>query len=901
MAWGGVLGILLFLLVGWNLLGVRQAYRVVVSDAIGLQRHLDRVDYLDVELTHAAFMAAATGSPHWEGVYRPLDAELTRTLAIVSKHARQVGAGSAAARIYENADSMARLEYRAFELVRAGRRAEAWSLLNGPGYRYYKRRYLVIAKEVRERLQAHIDAQTSLFYRRLTWVSALAVASLALLLITGFNAAVLTRRHLLRQRMDLRRREAAEDALKESEERFRLAARATNDLMYDLDLPADRLVWNEVVESTFGYGPDARVTGLAWWTERIHPDDSTRIRDGLTRALEGTAEVWVEEYRFRRADGVYLPVFDRGYIVRSREGAPVRMIGTMLDLSERRRAEEALRDNEERFRMLAEHSWDIVHVQDAETTIQYISPSVERMLGYRPEEMIGREGPEFVHPDDQPRALHAFAHEVLAPGAMVAVEIRLRHKDGSWRTVEAVAKNIARGGEPPRVVTYTHDVTERRRLEAELRRLALYDPLTGLPNRSLLTDRLDQAVRESHAGEVSALLFLDLDRFKRVNDSLGHSAGDLLLKEVARRLATTIGPRDTAARLGGDEFAVLIRGMQHEPELLALAGRVQRAIEEPVLLKGAEVTTSASAGIALLDGDHSSPEEVLRDADLALYSAKAQGRGHSAIFAPGMHADAVNLLETESALRGALERGEFRTCYQPIVSAETHQVAGWEALVRWQHPTRGLLGPAAFLPIAEDSGLVVQIDRWVLRGALRQLQAWQARSPAAGRWYVSVNLSGRQFYAPGLVEYVGEALDEVGLEPGSLHLEVTESILIDHASASETLAALKKLGVRIDLDDFGTGYSSLAYLHRFAVDGLKIDRSFVASLDEKPESRMIVRSVLALAGSLGLSATAEGVETRDVAMALRAEGCSHLQGYAFSRPMQPAEAETWLSSYVASA
>jgi diguanylate cyclase (GGDEF)-like protein/PAS domain S-box-containing protein len=770
MAWSGAAGILLFLLVAWNLWGVRQAYQVVRSDAIELQRHLDRVDYLDVELTHTAFMAAATGSLEYERVYRGFDAELVKTLAIVVRHAQAVGAGPVAARIYENADSLARLENSAFELVRSGRRGEAWALLNSPGYRYYKQRYNVIAGQVRERLQSHIDEQAMLFNRRLTWVSVLAVATLGLLIVTGLHAAMVTRRYLLRQQKEL---------------------------------------------------------------------------------------------------------------------------------AQRRQTEEALRDSEERFRMLAEHSWDIVHVQNADTVIEYISPSVERMLGHAPEEMIGRRGPEFVHPDDRSRALQVFTSEVLDPGATVLVELRLRHKDGSWRTVAAVAKNIAAEGQPPRIVTYTQDVTERRRLEAELRQLALYDPLTGLCNRTLLTNRLEQAVRESASGEASALLFLDLDRFKRVNDSLGHSAGDLLLVEVARRLTASIGPGDTAARLGGDEFAVLIRGVSREPEVLARAERVQDAIEQPMIVHGAEVTTSATAGIALLDGSHSTPEEVLRDADLALYSAKAKGRGRSAVFSPSMHVDAVSLLQTENALRGALDRGEFRTCYQPIVSAITREVVGWEALVRWQHPTRGLLGPAAFLPIAEDSGLVVQIDRWVIRDALRQLREWRGQYPAGPGWYVSVNLSGRQFYTPGLVEYVQQMIAEFQVEPSGLHLEVTESILIDQQSASDTLAALKAMGVRIDLDDFGTGYSSLSYLHRFAVDGLKIDRSFVASMGENPESRTIVRSVLALAGSLGLTATAEGVETHEVADMLRGEGCSHLQGYVFSRPLRPADVEAWLASYLA--
>ncbi len=431
---------------------------------------------------------------------------------------------------------------------------------------------------------------------------------------------------------------------------------------------------------------------------------------------------------------------------------------------------------------------------------------------------------------------------------------------------------------------------EKRQAEHALRRLAMYDSLTGLANRALLMDRLGHAV--AHAGEgAAALLFLDLDRFKRINDSLGHAAGDLLLVEVGRRLEGALGPAGMAARVGGDEFAVLVH--ESPGDLLALGARVLAAIEKPFSLHGAEVTTSASVGIVRIDAGYSAPVEVLRDADLAMYNAKAEGRGRCAVYDSTMHELAVSVLETENALRGALERGQLQTCYQPIIRADDDEVAGWEALVRWVHPTRGLLGPAAFLPIAEDSGLVVLIDRWVLRDALRQLRAWRDRFHEAGSWYVSVNLSGRQFYSPGLVECVTDALRITGVPASSLHLEVTESVLIDHASASKTLADLQRLGVCVDLDDFGTGYSSLSYLHRFAVNGLKIDRSFVASMPTSEGSRTIVRSVLALASSLGLHATAEGVESDALAGELRAEGCTYLQGYTYARPLRSSAAESW--------
>ena len=690
---------------------------------------------------------------------------------------------------------------------------------------------------------------------------------------------------------------STEDALKETERAFRtvldnlpgFAYRCRNEPTWPTEL------LSEGFEALTGYPAAELLEGRVTYASLIHPEDRDRVWADVQKGL-APGRRFQSTYRMLTRSGDKW-VWEQGQGVWAADGALVALEGLVLDVSGQKAVEMELRHAEERFRLLTEQSWDIVHVQDAQRVIQYISPSVERMLGFAPDEMVNRRGALFVHPDDQDFVRRIYAGEMLQPGATTRTEFRLRHKDGSWRTVEVFSRNTAGPGQPPYVITYTRDVTEQRRMEGELRQLALYDALTGLPNRTLLLDRLGHALARTGEGgdAVCALLFLDLDRFKRVNDSLGHPAGDRLLQEVARRIQAVARPEDTPARLGGDEFALLVHSARSEGQVMGIASRLQAAISAPAALDGAEVTPSASMGVALLHEGYAGPDEVLRDADIAMYSTKARGRGGFAVFSPTMHADAVGLLETENALRRALDRSEFRTFYQPIVSAETEALVGWEALVRWQHPERGLLGPAAFLPIAEDSGLMIQIDRWVMGDALRQLCLWRERFPEL---FVSVNVSGSDFDYPGMVEQVQSALSEACVPAGSLRLEVTESVLIDNVAADSALRQVKALGVRVDLDDFGTGYSSLSYLSRFAVDALKIDRSFVASLREKPESRAIVGAIVSLAGSLGLEGTtAEGIESREQADDLRAAGCTHLQGYAFSPPLPAAEAEAWMVSH----
>ncbi len=449
-------------------------------------------------------------------------------------------------------------------------------------------------------------------------------------------------------------------------------------------------------------------------------------------------------------------------------------------------------------------------------------------------------------------------------------------------------------------------LAEQERISRELeesrehfRAAALHDALTGLPNRTLLTNHLKLAVEHSkrRADYRFAALFLDLDRFKVINDSLGHIAGDQLLVQLARRLEECIRVTDTVARLGGDEFAILLSDIEDYADAVRVAERIHAELARPFHLGGHEVYTSASIGITLSATGYNDPEDILRDADTVMYRAKANGKARHELFDEAMHARAVALLRTENDLRRAAERDEFRVVYQPILSLLTGEVAGFEALVRWHHPERGVVSPAEFIPVAEETGLIVEIGRRVLRESCRQLSEWRALGLVGPAHYVSVNLSAKQFAQTGLASSVAEALSDATLDPHCLRLEITESVVMSNAeTACATLGGLRAQGLGISIDDFGTGYSSLSYLHRFPVDTLKVDRSFVGRMGEGDEDGEIVRTIITLARNLGMAVVAEGVETERQGDLLRGLGCEYAQGYFFSRPLDADTAALWLAA-----
>jgi diguanylate cyclase (GGDEF)-like protein len=434
-------------------------------------------------------------------------------------------------------------------------------------------------------------------------------------------------------------------------------------------------------------------------------------------------------------------------------------------------------------------------------------------------------------------------------------------------------------------IELTSDLFVMRATQEHLLYSSLHDSLTGLPNRSMFTERLRHSMRRTarHPDDMFAVLFLDLDRFKEVNDNLGHFAGDELLRAVARRLEACLRPEDTVARLSGDEFAILLESISETSDAGRVAERIEEALSFPINLGGAEITTSASMGIVTSSMSQEQPEQLLRSADMAMYRAKAAGRARYEMFDRAMHTDALARLQLETDLRRAVEQGEFRLHYQPLVSLRSGRITGLEALLRWEHPQRGLVQPIDFIPIAEETGLIVKIGRWVLNEACRQLSAWQESHPRAEPLSLSVNLSVKQFSQPDLLDQLSNALRGSGIPPSCLRLEITEAALIDKGEAAMgLLSQIKQLGPQIYLDDFGTGYSSLIYLHRLPIDAIKIDRDLVSTMDTDEKNLRLVRTILTFAQIIGVRAEAEGISTAEQLRELRSLKCEHGQGYLFS-------------------
>jgi diguanylate cyclase (GGDEF)-like protein/PAS domain S-box-containing protein len=555
---------------------------------------------------------------------------------------------------------------------------------------------------------------------------------------------------------------------------------------------------------------------------------------------------------------------------------------------------------EARFRALVHHSSDLITLTDAELVIGYQTPSLTRLLGYSADELTGTRVTDLTHPEDKLALLTAHGEAVTGSHADAISHVRLRHRDGGWRHVQSVHTNLLADPDVQAVVVTTRDVTAQKELQAQLQHNAFHDALTGLANRALFADRLEHALaRTDRAATPVAVLFIDLDDFKAVNDGSGHAAGDELLVAVAERLRLVLRPSDTIARLGGDEFAVLIEDAVDPGQAQAAARRLLDALAEPFPAPGGapgeDVRITASVGIASGAVGQHDAAELLRHADVAMYAAKEAGKGRSAAFAPDMDSAIIGQLQLKAELARAVERGEFTVHYQPTVELATGRLAGVEALVRWQHPDRGLVPPLEFIPLAEQTGLIVPIGRFVLSEACRQMAEWHISYPTRPPMTVSVNLSARELDEPGLVASVRAALDEAQLDPAHLVLEITESLLlVDLPATLSKLDQLRSLGVRLAVDDFGTGYSSLAYLENLPVDILKIDKSFVDRIgvpldglpgDPAASQPVMVSAISRLGHALHLQMVAEGIEQPEQVSALRGLDCQYGQGYYFARPL----------------
>ncbi len=551
----------------------------------------------------------------------------------------------------------------------------------------------------------------------------------------------------------------------------------------------------------------------------------------------------------------------------------------------------SLFQSEELFHLMVESAKDYaIFALDTEGRVASWNTGTERLFGYTEAEIIGQNASILFTPEDIETGAPVKELQTAEAEGQADNERWHVRKDGTrfWATGTVTPLQDATRRLHGFAIVM-RDNTERRMAEERTAHEAAHDNLTGLPNRAFFVDHLKRAIARSkrHTDYLFAVLFLDLDRFKNINDSLGHVIADQLLVEIGRKLEAALRPEDMVARFGGDEFVIFLDDIQDVRDATRVANRIHEELVSPFNLGGNEVFTSTSIGIALSLHGYDRPEDCLRDADTAMYRAKALGKARHEIFDKSMHDHAVALLQLETDLRRAVERREFRVHYQPIVSLETGRISGFEALLRWQHPERGLISPAEFIGLAEETGLIIPIGQWILGEACRQTRIWQEQIDADPPLAISVNLSSKQFLQTDLIERISQMLLKTGLDARSLKLEITESVVMENAGeATAMIRQLRDLGVELYMDDFGTGYSSLSYLHRFPVSTLKIDRSFINRMSPRNEDSEIVRTIVALAHNLHMEVLAEGVETKEQLAQLKALNCEYGQGYLFSKPME---------------
>jgi diguanylate cyclase (GGDEF)-like protein/PAS domain S-box-containing protein len=682
-------------------------------------------------------------------------------------------------------------------------------------------------------------------------------------------------------------KEVAERELRQSDDRLKALVQHASDII--MIIGPDGLLGyvSPAFHRVLGYDLDTALGQRA--LDFAHPDDVDAARTSLQSVAHRHGEAARTEVRMRHADGTWL-WFDASVTNLLEDVGVEGTVANLRDINDRMRSQRELGEAEERFRGAFENAPIGMAMADVDGRLFRVNRAMAHMLGYEPHALLGRRVSDLTYPDD--RAMSRREMERLVSGEIdrYRLEKRYLHADGHplWTSLSVCLVHSA-DGDPLYMIGQIEDITERKEIAEQLAHAAIHDDLTGLPNRTLFVERLDASLqraerRNRHVG----VIFLDLDRFKLVNDSLGHATGDQLLRVVAERLRGAIRSNDTVARFGGDEFVVLCDNVADDGTVKDVADRVAEAIARPVSLYDQEVFVTASLGVVISGRPDDSPERLVRDADVAMYLAKDHGRARTEVFDEGSHERAIEHLKTGSDLHRAIDRGELRTHYQPIVELETGRVRGFEALVRWQHPTRGLVYPGDFIQLAEDAGLIVPIGFWVLEEACRQTAHWQSCRVDGPPLWVSVNLSPRQLSDGSLPEELGRILERTGIDPGCVWLELTESALMgDVEAARSVLGALRDQGVHLAVDDFGTGYSSLAHLKRFPVEALKVDQTFIDGLGQEPEDTSITTAVINLAHSLGIVAIAEGLETQQQLAELRTMGCDFAQGFLFGKPRAP--------------
>ena len=719
-------------------------------------------------------------------------------------------------------------------------------------------------------------------------------ASVPAYIAYALSAIVLLVLWLRAQRRERARERQLLEALRQREERLKLSLWGSGDEFWDWDIRGNRL-YRVGAEQLLGPGSDNELDTEDFRSRAVHPEDIRRLQQTMQAHIAGRTEFFESEHRVRRGDGDWVWVRSRGKVVeRDAAGTPVRMAGTARDITESRAAEYERRIASEVLRSMGE----AVAVCDLGLLFVSVNPAFCRITGYSPDEVNGR-SVDLLHSSQHDEAFYRQVNGTVTAAGQWCGEMWQRRRDGE-EYLAAVQVNAVTDsqGERSHYVWVVSDITDRKRAEQELRYLANYDTLTGLPNRSLLSERLARAVvRARRQGTRVAVLFLDLDRFKDINDSMGHAAGDRILKSAAARLLATVRPQDTVARLGGDEFTVILEDLEDRDAAEEVAERVIRAFVAPLEVEGrSEIIITPSVGISLYPDHALVPTDLLKFADTAMYAAKDRGRNTYSFYNEAMDAEARRRASLVAALRRALDRREFYLVFQPRLDLGSGSVAGFEALLRWRSEELGEMSPGEFIPVAEETGLILPIGEWVLREAFSVLSGWRA----AGRegLAMSINVSVLQLLRGDVVELIRELLREYPLPPASIELEVTESMVMANAAqATAVLHELKKLGVLLAIDDFGTGYSSLVYLKRLPIDTLKIDKEFVGDLTTDPDDEAITATIITMAHSLGLNVVAEGVETVEQLQYLHEQGCDEIQGYWLSRPIEESDCVNFLDHH----
>lgn len=720
------------------------------------------------------------------------------------------------------------------------------------------------------------------------------------------------------------------EALRFSEERLEILSRATDDVMWDWELGSDTLWFSENFDRVFGWAPDHGARDRASWVGRLHPEDRRRVMMSLQAALLGPQSLWSCEYRMLGSGGGYRTVFDRGFVVRDEAGQAVRMTGCMVDLTARREIEDQALERERRQGLIADFGRQALADPEPESLLRQAVRIISETLDFEyckilelddngrdlvlkaavgwPEEAIGhvvthadadtqssrvlelgqpQVVQNFAEEGETPRSELAFAHRILS-GVSVLIP-------GPQTPYGVLGAHAARAHSvTPDAVSFVQSMANiiataltRRNANERLAYLTQFDALTGLPNRTLFRDLLAQSIARAERNEkMLAVLVLNLDGFKLVNNSHGFGTGDRLLVQVAQRLTACVRAGDVVCRMTGDEFGIILSDLAKAEDAAHIVQHVLHTLSLPLEFSGGETFLSASAGISLYDSDSEEADELIRNAEIAMYRAKEQGRNRSQFYAPRMNQRVQERMQLQSSLRRAIERDEFRLEFQPKVNREQGRICGAEALLRWDHPEWGSVSPSEFIPVLEETGLILTVGLWVLESACAQLRLW--REAGIDVPPLAINLSARQFQQEDLDVRIRDILATYGVPPQQIELEITESMLMqDPRQSVKILRKLKQLGVLLSVDDFGTGYSSLAYLKQFPIDALKIDRSFISEITQNQDDAAIALAIIDLAHNLGLKVVAEGVETEAQARFLVRHGCDALQGFHFSRPIRP--------------